>query len=246
MSLSTSSDAAAQVPSEQLAALKKAAADYVARATGMTLDGSEESLAIVDHYIAKVRMGSEASRKPDVLRLVAAALGAYLGELMTSRFGGGWRIVDRDPEEPSELGALAAWRIGLEAAPLLVDPIGMAAEALLVSDDEDEIDAESDEGVPGFTLLPEAATLQEALHASLSRLAPVSADYYYSLTGRFETLTYVVDLLSDLRHQQAAKLAAPDADDDTDADDDATDDATGVVSDDDRRTAAAPKPPARL
>ena len=226
MSLSTSSDAA-PVPAEQVAALKKAAADYVARATGMTLDGSEESLAIVDHYIEKVQAGGDAGRKPEVLRLAAAALGVYLGELIISRFGGRWRIVVEDAEEASnELGALGAWRVELTAAPLLVDPIGMAAEALLIPENEDE---ELSDGVPGFTLLPAAEKQREALHLALSRLSPVEAEYYYSLTGRFETLTYVVDLLIDL--QKPNRESAADADSD-------------AISDDDREAAAA-EPPAR-
>ena len=59
---------------EQLAALSRAAVNYVERATGCKLDGSEESLAFVDHYLDEVRKGTPP--KPEVLRLIAAALGA--------------------------------------------------------------------------------------------------------------------------------------------------------------------------
>jgi hypothetical protein len=219
MSLSKSLDPAAdEVRGEQVAALRQAAVDYVARATGLSLDGSEESLAIVDHYVATVRAGGLV--KPDVLRLIAAALGVYLGELLTSRFGGRWRQLPTSDEAQAEYGALAGWRIDLEVAPLRVDPIGMAAEALSFSED-DEADEESDGGT-GFALLDSAQPLFAALSEALSRLAPVSSEYFYSLTGRFETLSYIVELVTDLRQQEAAQRA---------------------VSDGDHQAAAAPEPP---
>jgi hypothetical protein len=228
MSLSRSSSpvaAADSVSLVQVAALRQAAVDYVERATGLTLDGSEESLAIVDHYLNRVRPGGVAAVKPDVLRLIAGALGVYLGELFTSRFGGHWRLVTlSDDDAQRELGALAGWRVELEAAPLLVDPIGMAASALLFDEADAEEDVEGDaDATPGFTLLESARQLFTPLHTALARLSPVTSEYYYSLTGRFETLSYVVDLVTDLRHQEDARHAA--------------------ASDAGRQTAAAPEPP---
>lgn len=181
---------------EQLAALRRAAGDYVERAVGCKLDGSEDSLAFVDHYIDEVRKG--APPKPDVLRLIAAALGAYLGELAIGRFGGRWLVLppakdpDNDNEGEDESDVESRWRVELEAAPLRVDPIGMAAAAL-IRPPKDELDA--------FVLSPGHRHLYEPLQTALGRLAPVSEDYYYSLTGRFETLVYVGDLLASLVEQ---------------------------------------------
>lgn len=196
---------------EQLAALRQAAVNYVERATGCKLDGSEESLAFVDHYLDEVRKGTPP--KPEVLRLIAAALGAYLGELAIRHFGGHWLVLpptqakdesdagEEDPEPDSE--PIAAWRVELEAAPLRIDPIGMAVSALL-RPAKDDLDA--------FVLSPGHRHLYEPLHAALSRLAPVSGDYYYSLTGRFETLIYVGDLLISLV-EQSERAASGDEDD---------------------------------
>jgi hypothetical protein len=218
MSLSTSSDvaaqAAAEIPAQHVAALREAAADYVSRATGFSLDGSEESLAIVDHYIERVREKTGAAAvKPQVLRLVAAALGVYLGELCISRYGGSWTSApeatsagaDADAESDDD-DVLPGWRVALAAAPMVIDPLGMAAAALSPHRDDT---ADDDFG---FRLLPAHADLYEPLHAALSRLAPVAADYYYSLTGRFETLGYVVDLVMELQHLRAAAAAAPSGD----------------------------------
>lgn len=204
-----------QVPPEQVAALYRAATEYVARATGCTLDGSEESLAFVDHYIETF---SQTTRKPgktgqpptEVLRLTASALGVYLGELAIARFGGRWLALlapeeEQDDAEPRSMPeSLTQWRVELAAAPLLLDPIGMAEGALLP---HGEPPGAADDQAPGFTLLPAGAHLYEPLHAALDRLSPVSEDYYYSLTGRFETLAAIVDLVIELQQQAAT---APD------------------------------------
>ena len=73
------------VPSDQLAELRRAASDYVLRATSCALDGSEESLAYVDHYLERLRQ--DPPRRPEALRLVAFALGTYLGDLAIARLG---------------------------------------------------------------------------------------------------------------------------------------------------------------
>ena len=96
-----------------------AARNYVKRAVGVDLDDSEESLAYVDHYIASTARAE--SLKPEVLALVAPALGAYFGQVAIARFGGKWVIEGDDP---------ADWHVELAPAPLSFHPVGMAAEAL--------------------------------------------------------------------------------------------------------------------
>ena len=126
------------------------------------------------------------------------------------------------------------WRLQLAAVPLLADPIGMALRAIrrpepgaelpavpetaLLPDSDDESEAETPistgtgdlmedgEDPVGFATTP---ALTAALRTALARLPPVSIDYYFSLTGRFETLTYVVELLAEMQHQEAEKNAPP-------------------------------------
>jgi hypothetical protein len=197
------------VPTAQLEALRRAAVDYVARATGCMLDGSEESLAFVDHYIdhfiaeqAKAQSGAKDKPQPAVLRLAASALGVYLGELAIARFGG--RFVQSEPDEEAEAEeALLSFRVELESAPLWFDPIGMAALALLP-----QRPAKESSSFGGFALLSGHGHLYEPLHDALSRLSPVSEAYYYSLTGRFETLTYIVEVLLDIMQKQRDAASA--------------------------------------
>lgn len=180
------------VPLEQVAALQQAAVEYVHRVTELSLDGSEESLAFVDHYIEQTCHKNGPPLAPAVLQLVTAALGVYLGELCIAHFGGRWLgLSEKSAEAARETAAVASWRVELTAAPLLIDPISMVAAALISR-------AQTAEEVEVFALLPGHTQLLEPLHAALSRMAPVAAEYYYSLTGRFETLRYIVDLLVEM------------------------------------------------
>ena len=231
----------------RIAELCLAASEYVHRATGCELDESEESLAFVDYYLASVTKSGALA--PQVCRLVASALGTYLGELAIRKFGGRWLVLPTDaaatsalrsPLEDNETAAEteaaadpAKWRLELQASPVLFDPIGMAALALkmyaqfaadspedalaarakistALTEDDASSDLAADDALNfaddiGFFTTPE---LTEPLRAAMVRLPQVSADYYYSLTGRFETLSYVVDMLGELRHLKAQGLKA--------------------------------------
>jgi hypothetical protein len=159
-----------------------AAGRYVERAVGVPLDGSEESLAYVDHYIDKTARAE--ALKPEVLALVAPALGAYLGQVAIGRLGGRWKA-------ETLAGEPADWEVELEAAPLTFYPVGMAAEALRGGEVEG-YDA-------SFSTRDELmGPLLEALESS----PPVDEGYYYSLTGRLETLIHAADILVELERRK--------------------------------------------
>ena len=50
------------------------------------LDFTEDTLPIVDQYVKDAR--AEITIRPETLNLVAASIGAYLGEVVRRRFGG--------------------------------------------------------------------------------------------------------------------------------------------------------------
>ncbi|HEX9103940.1 MAG TPA: hypothetical protein VF997_17135 [Polyangia bacterium] len=150
------------------------------RALGVELDDSEESLAYVDHYINATARAE--ALKPDVLALVAPALGAYLGQVAIARFGGRWVIEGQDPAE---------WTVELAPAPLTFHPVGMAAEALR-GEEVDGYDA-------SFAARDD---LMGPLLEALESAPPVDEAYYYSLTGRFETLTHALDILVELERRK--------------------------------------------
>jgi hypothetical protein len=161
-----------------------AARKYVQRALGVELDDSEESLAYVDHYIAQTARAE--ALKPEVLALVAPALGAYLGQVAIQRFGGKWLIEGTNPAE---------WQVELDPAPLTFYPIGMAAEALR-GEEVDGYDA-------SFSTRED---LMGPLLEALESTPPVDEAYYYSLTGRLETLAHALDILIELERRKRDKL----------------------------------------
>ncbi|HEX8953088.1 MAG TPA: hypothetical protein VF945_14635 [Polyangia bacterium] len=155
------------------------------RTLGVELDDSEESLAYVDHYINATARAE--ALKPDVLALVAPALGAYLGQVAIARFGGRWVIEGQDPAE---------WTVELAPAPLTFHPVGMAAEALR-GEEVDGYDA-------SFAARDD---LMGPLLEALESAPPVDEAYYYSLTGRLETLTHALDLLVEIERRKRDKVS---------------------------------------
>jgi hypothetical protein len=153
-----------------------AAKSYVQRTLNIELDGSETSLAFVDHYAQSAR-----PVKDEILALVAPALGAYLGQIAIAKFGGHWVLESENP---------AQWRVELSLVPLRFFPVGMAAEAVR-GDEVEGYDA-------SFSSTP---ALMGKLLEALSRVPPVEEQYYYSLTGRLETLAHAVDILTDIARQ---------------------------------------------
>ena len=49
---------------------------------------------------------------------------------------------------------------------------------------------------------------RDGVLAALEHATPVSEDYFYSLTGRFETLQNVLDIVAALRHRRDAEKQA--------------------------------------
>jgi hypothetical protein len=160
---------------EIVASFSAAAGEYVRRSVGLELDGSEESLAYVDHYLARTREGPPGD---DLVPLVAAALGAYFGRVVLARLGGRWVLGGEDP---------ASWEIELPPAPIRFRPVAMAAEALRHA------------AVPGYDArIQVPPALEGPLADALAAAPPVDEEYYYSLTGRLETLEHAVEVLAAL------------------------------------------------
>lgn len=174
--------------------LASAFREQVRRALGVELgdDVGTTALAYVDHYLASLR---DETREP-ILSLVAANAGAWFGELIRREIGGIWI---GDGVEPRRL------RLLLEPQFVYFSPIDMAYEAILSTSAE-----------PGDPRVPAGTTLDSSYHLRkrplapfehepadhdwvLDRLAespPVPEDQFFSLTGRFETLELILELLA--------------------------------------------------
>lgn len=168
--------------------------EQIRRALGVELPDElgATALAYVDHYLALLR---DETREP-IVSLVAANAGAWFGELIRREIGGMWI---GDGVDPRRL------RLLLEPAFVYFAPVDMAYEAILSSSAE-----------PGDPRLPDDATLDSSYHLRKRPLAgfehepadhdwvterlaecpPMPEDQFFSLTGRFETLQLILELLA--------------------------------------------------
>ena len=208
--------------------LVRAFQEQVRRSLGVQLDGSVTSLAYVDHYLARAR---GETREP-ILTLLAASAGAYFGEVVRRHVGGHWLGDGKDPRaillalEPN-LVYFSPFDLALEAllgeAPEPGDPripIGHVPDASFHFPGAAPRDAEAaprrrskgktrraePEDDDAEIAVSERQADVDWVFDNLANLAPVSADHYYSLTCRLETLELVIELLAS---REAARGCEP-------------------------------------
>jgi hypothetical protein len=188
---------------------------YVQRALGIKLELDSNTLPVLDHYLRTVP-----ADQPAALQLVLATAGAYFGEVVRAHLGGRWELTD----EPSK------WRIVLPTG-LHFSPVGFVAAAIAQADLDD---FDSEIAVPPRM----APYVQDAL----ARMGEVSAEDYYSLCGRLDTLEHLHEVLVAVAAQMMGDVgdgdgeadAEPDAetstDDELDPDEDGADHSHGPVN----------------
>lgn len=157
----------------------RSARDYVKRAIGAELDDTPTSLAFVDHYLAMQRPTEDQPLNPAVVGLLASALGVYFGELCRHHLPGGgeWLMVGDDAR---------TYRLTLTASGVSFMPAALAVAALY----NDEV-----EGWDATVRPPEK--WKNMLERVLTESAPIEHDYFFSLTGRFESLERLTELIAD-------------------------------------------------
>lgn len=152
--------------------LYAACLDYVDRALGTKLDGSPESLVLVDHWLEAA--GREKER-PEAQEIALRAAAAYFGEVLTRRFDCFWHVEGDD---------LAAYSVRFRPVFLSVSPYALAA-ATLGTVDPDERDSVG-------IVIDEAEIDEIAAHL---HGAEVPEDEFYRLSTRLEVIEIVVDQL---------------------------------------------------
>jgi hypothetical protein len=156
---------------------------YVQRALGIKLEYDSDTLPVLDHYLRTVPGDQPAARL-----LVIATASAYFGEVVRRRLGGRWELGNNESE----------WRVVLPTG-IHISPAGLVATAVA----QDELDdADSEIGAP--------ARMMPYVQQALARMGEVSADDYYSLCGRLDTLEHVHEVLVAVAAQMLGD--APDGD----------------------------------
>jgi hypothetical protein len=149
---------------------------FVASKYKVSLDGTPETLSLVDQYVRDAREAVAA--RPESLDLVAPAIGAYLGEVLRHAFGAEWSL-------PSEAGAdHETWRLCFTHVYLAFNPIGMAREALTMR--------EAEGWGAQLTLDPGEA---ELIEQRLAAMPEIDEEEYYLPTTRFDVVHAVIETL---------------------------------------------------
>jgi hypothetical protein len=136
------------------------------------LDGTPETLGVLDHYVKEAR--AELEVRPEGLALVGAAVGAYFGEVVRGVFDASW-FIEGDAED---------WRLRMKHAYLTFNPFGAAREALLADE------------APGWHAHIEVDPgEEEEVERRLRALPEASEDEFYALSTRFDVIELAVTAL---------------------------------------------------
>jgi hypothetical protein len=179
---------------------------YVQRALGIKLEYDSDTLPVLDHYLRTTPddwrsqiagdgdpdgfAGEAGARprgqiaggagvlprgidRPAALQLVVATSAAYFGEVVRQRLGGRWEAGGNEAE----------WRVVLPTG-IHFSPAGFVAAAIARAD-LDDLDSE----------IAAPPRMLPYVQQALARMGEVTADDYYSLCGRLDTLEHVHEVL---------------------------------------------------
>ena len=145
---------------------------FVGQKYNVALDFTPDTLPVVDQYLRDGQ--KEVGARPETMAILAATIGAYLGEVMRREFGAFWFS---DGDYP-------AWRLYFTHVYLACNPLGMVLEAL---------DPEQADGWHAhFEIDPGDA---DVVAERLAKLPEVEAELFSMPTTRLEALTVVFEAL---------------------------------------------------
>jgi hypothetical protein len=161
-------------PPAAVAELAAACERFVLTKYGVKLDRKPETLSVLDQYVRDARAELAVTGREEGLPLLQATIGAYLGEVVREAFASSW-FAEGDHD---------AWRLDLVDVFLTFNPIGVAREALMLTDAEGwHAHLEIDEGERG------------AVEQRLAALPEVPDEEFYAPSTRFEVLEIAVDAI---------------------------------------------------
>lgn len=166
---------------QELQELCASCEQHVKDAVGMALDGTIETLPILDHYL---RLSAESTKeRPELIELISRTAGAYFGQVVSNHFQGFWLLPSADVHQ---------WYVCFRPAYFALNPIGIAHKALVWS----HVAPES--GPP--TEFHLAREDREGVLQRLDNLPPVREEDFHSLCTCVEGIEVAV---AALREQMA-------------------------------------------
>lgn len=151
----------------------------------LELDGAPETLPIVDHYVRLIR--EDLAKAPHTLDVVAHAVGAYFGNVLTQVLEGFWRFADARPE---------SWLVCACPAHLALNPVAVSYEILQAS---------AQHRGPSSELYLRAAE-REFVERRLAALPQISEEEYFTFSSHVEGLEVALAALRDHAHAAGREL----------------------------------------
>lgn len=175
--------------------------EQVRRAIECELDHSATSLAFVDHYLSL----AQGETREAIVTLLGGGAGAYFGEVIRQEIGGTWIGDGKDPRR---------LRLLLDPQFMHFSPVDLAIESIVAQQggDEEQL-AGLDTAFRLSTSAPDGlndearkdyVTDAKFVEERLAELPPLPVDQYYSLTGRFETLKLILEMLA-IKHSSEGR-----------------------------------------
>jgi hypothetical protein len=161
-----------ELPPQAVGELAAACQRFILGKYQVPLDFTSDTLSLVDQYVREAR--AEITLLPSSLDLIAAAVGAYLGEVVRRTFGGEWEAV----------GDHSTYRLFLSKVYMAFNPLGMGREALTM-DPED--------GWHSHLVLDPKE--RDFVDRRIAALPEVPEDEYYLPSTRFDVISVAFDAL---------------------------------------------------
>jgi hypothetical protein len=158
---------AGEQPPDEIGELAESCRQYVLHSTGIELDYTQDTLSVLDHYLAGAR--ESIAERPDLEPLIARSAGAYFGELVRRTLPSFWSLPTADIHD---------WRLCAKRVFLAFNPIGVAYDALADGVDHDGPSSE-------LRVAPEE---REVVAQRLEELPEVPESEYYLLSTRLEVI----------------------------------------------------------
>lgn len=159
-------------PPPAVAELCAAAMRFVASKYKVALDGTPDTLSLLDQYVREAREAYQ--ERPESIEVVAPAVGAYLGEVMRQTFKAEW-FADGDH---------GGWRLYFTNVYLAFNPLGMGREAISMQDE------------PGWNAhLQLDPGEREEIEQRLAAMPEVDEEEYYLPTTRFDVIAGIAETL---------------------------------------------------
>jgi hypothetical protein len=165
-------------PPDEVADLSAACAKFVRAKFGVPLDGTSDTLGLLDQYVRDAR--AELRNQPASLPLVTATIGAYFGEVLRRSFDSSWFAT----------GSHEGWRLDFADVYLTFNPLGMAREALTL---------EEADGWHAHIEMDDAE--RDSVLARLAQLPMVADEEYYAPSTRFDVVEIAVAALRARAHE---------------------------------------------